>query len=88
MKTIEESTFSACESLKSVVLPKALEKIGIYAFYKTGLESFNSPASLREIAQGAFAECKGLKSVKLNKGLEVLGTNEYTDNGGTWYGVF
>ena len=71
-----------------MVFPKALEKIRIFAFFKTGLESFKPPISLGEVAQGAFAECKSLKSVKLNEGLETLGTDEYADNGGTWYGVF
>ena len=26
--------------------------------------------------------------MKFNEGLEVLGTDEYTDKGGMWYGVF
>ena len=46
------------------------------------------PASLRMIAQGAFAKCKSLKTVEFSEGLEVLGTDEYTDKGGMWYGVF
>ena len=71
-----------------MVFPKALEKIRIFAFFKTGLESFKPPISLGEVAQGAFAECKSLKSVELNEGLETLGTDEYADNGGTWCGVF
>ena len=47
---IEKGSFNECESLKSVVFPKALEKIGLFAFFKTGLESFKPPVSLREIA--------------------------------------
>lgn len=70
------------------MLPNALEKIGLFAFYKTGLESFKSPTSLREVAQGAFAECQSLKTVELSEGLEVLGTDEYRDDGRTWCGVF
>lgn len=46
------------------------------------------PGPLREIAQGAFAECKNLKTVKFSAGLEVLGTDEYMDDGKSWYGVF
>ena len=71
-----------------MVFPNALEKIRIFAFFKTGLESFNSPTSLREVAQGAFAKCKSLKVVQFNEGLEVLGTDEYPDDGGLWCGLF
>ena len=90
MKIIEEDTFYECEKLKSAVFPKALEKIGLFAFFKTGLESFKSPISLREVAQGAFAECKSLITVELNEGLEALGTDEHPDGDRNqmYYGVF
>ena len=87
LKTIENETFRLCESLKNVVLRNTLEKIGIYAFYKAGIESLTFPASLRHISQGAFAECEHLKSVELGEGLEELGANEYF-NGTGLYGVF
>ena len=33
-------------------------------------------------------ECGNLKAVKFDEGLEILGTGEYSDDYGTWYGVF
>ena len=66
----------------------ALEKIDIFAFCKTGLENIKFPASLRKISQSAFAECANLRTVKFREGLEVLGTDEYSDDGGMWCGVF
>ena len=87
LKTIEDETFRLCESLKNVVFRSALEKIGIYTFYKAGIESLMFPASIRQISQGAFAECEHLKSVELGEGLEELGANEYF-NGTGLYGVF
>ena len=77
LKKIERETFRQCENLKSVVFPNALERIGLFAFYRTGLENVKFPASLRWISQSAFAGCDSLKIVKFGEGLEILGTNEY-----------
>lgn len=74
--------------MKSVVLPDALEKIGYFAFYKTGLESVVLPASIREVSQGAFAECENLKAAEFGEGLEVLGANERSAKGVLLNGVF
>ena len=71
-----------------MAFPDALEKIGLYAFYRTGIENLRLPASLRTIAQGAFAECWHLRTVELGEGLEVLGTNERSSYGKGWCGVF
>ena len=62
-----------------MALPNSLQKIGILAFYKAGLERVKFPASLREIAPKAFAACKSLKTVEFGEGLEALGTNDYLD---------
>ena len=88
LKTIEEDVFLQCESLNNIVFPNALEKIGLFAFYKSGLENVKFPTSLREIAQGAFAECTSLETVEFGEGLEVLGTDEYPNEGGVWSGLF
>ena len=63
--------------MKSVEFSDNLEKICRFAFFQTGLESVEFPASLKTVAQGAFASCKNLKTVKLSNGMEVLGTVEY-----------
>ena len=88
LKTIEMDAFQNCNSLVRINLPEGLEKIGIFSFWETGLENIEFSASLRTIAYGAFAKCKSLRTVKFNEGLEVIGTDEYTDKGGMWYGVF
>ena len=62
--------------MKSVSFPAGLEKIELYAFSESGLESAVFPASLRTVAQGAFSKCKSLKSVTVKKGLEFIGTND------------
>ena len=37
-----------------------MEKIGVMAFYRAGLEEFMSTAGLREIDSEAFYECERL----------------------------
>ena len=88
MKTLEESTFRECKNLKKIIFPSTFEKIGIFAFYKTGFENIKLPTSLRVIAQGAFAGCERLRVVEFGEGLEVLGTDEYSNDGRMWHGVF
>lgn len=46
------------------------------------------PRSVRVIHNGAFCESKTLKKAVLNEGLEVLGTEECSDGGEHWRGVF
>ena len=74
--------------MKEATLPNCLESIDRFAFAATGLESVELPASLRKITHGAFYKCNCLKAVKFGEGLEVLGTDEYSNNGKMWCGVF
>lgn len=76
LMTVDKYAFSWCEELKEVTFSNNLESIGRFAFFKTGIERAEFPASLRIVAQAAFAKCKSLKTVKFNEGLEVLGINE------------
>ena len=88
LKVIEQGAFIGCSALEQIVLPEGLEKIGLFAFYKTNLESIEFPVSLRTVSQGTFAKCKSLKRAKFCEGLEVLGTSEYANDGTWFYGVF
>lgn len=89
MKTIEDSAFRQCESLEAVSLSSALEKIGLFAFHKTRLETVRFPGSLRTVAQGAFAECACLRAAEFCEGLKALGTDECpTLDGKQMSGVF
>lgn len=85
---IKNNAFMGCNSLKSVQLPDGLKEIGLRTFRASGLESVETPTSVRIIHQSAFCMCENLRKVVLNEGLEVLGTNEYIDDDRLWYGVF
>lgn len=60
---IGNSAFSECIKVKGIEFPESLERIGSYAFYKSGLESLEIPASIKEVGSYAFRDCERLSSV-------------------------
>ena len=76
LKAIDKGAFFGCTNLKHITLPNGLERIGIWAFRESGLESITIPGSVRIVRQAAFEDCKSLVHAHLCDGLEVLGTNE------------
>ena len=88
LKVIGREVFMGCSGLTDIFLPDGLTEIGLRAFRESGLESVETPSSVRIIHQSAFCKCQNLKKAALNEGLEALGADEYPDDGGKWYGVF
>ncbi|MDE7413106.1 MAG: leucine-rich repeat protein [Muribaculaceae bacterium] len=54
LKEIKEMTFLGCSALKNIALPESLETIETQAFWNTGLETLNLPASVSKIASNTF----------------------------------
>ena len=77
VKTIGESAFYCCTSLKSVVLGDGIETIGRESFEKTGLISLNIPGSVKTIDYSAFSRCESLVSLTLNNGIETIGPDAF-----------
>ena len=63
VNTIEQMAFGVCTSLKSVTLPKNLEKIRFRCFMHTGLETVTIPASVKAINADAFSTCEKLDNI-------------------------
>ena len=61
-------------SLRQVVFEpgSAVGEIGLKAFYRSGLESFTVPQSLRRIGLMAFRECYNLKKFEPNEDIQEL----------------
>ena len=58
LRRIEDWAFMSCSSLKQVCLANsALESIGEYVFFQSGLEFFVAPPSLRTIGESVFSDC-------------------------------
>lgn len=57
-KEIPSQCFENCTSLKEIVLPEGITKIGSSAFHNCGdLIAIDLPESLREISRGSFCNC-------------------------------
>ena len=88
LKEIPAKTFYECENLKNVGFFEGIEKIGIYAFCSSSVESVTLPASLRTICEGAFRFCKHLKTILFGEEMKVLGADDGFHNEGARRGVF
>lgn len=70
---LRDNAFYECSSLKHIVLPNSLEKIGHHAFYGcSSLESIVIPDSVTEIGIGSFCGCQSLASAILPDNLPRL----------------
>ena len=68
LRIVESRTFSYCDALRAVLFPESLEKIGAWAFAKSGLRSVTIPANVRLIGERAFWGCADLASLDMLPG--------------------
>lgn len=62
---IQDSAFSGCERLTSILLPQSIEEIDDYAFYRCrALQSIELP-NLTNIYEGVFMECESLAYINI-----------------------
>lgn len=66
---IGDWAFRSCTGLTAVELP-AVTSIGAYAFYNSGLNEINLPASLVSVGTNPFLGCGNLRAIAINKGNE------------------
>ena len=68
LKTIGDSAFNLCRSLKTINIPSGVTTIGKYAFYyNENLEKISIPDTVTKIGDAAFYNCSSLKEVKLSR---------------------
>lgn len=78
-ETIPDYAFLGCTSLKRVVLPDDVRKIGYQAFGECGsLERVVIPDSLEDIGSNAFAYCTSLDNIKFPASLRHIGHNAFS----------
>ena len=65
---IGDSCLAGCTSVKTTTLKTmdCLEKIGNYAFYQSGINELELPASVKTIGNYAFNSCKNLYQITCN----------------------
>ena len=69
-------------SITSVVIPKSVKKIGMYAFFEcNNLTSVKLGDGVEEIGKSAFCQCYNLTSVKLGDGVKVICDDAFMNDG-------
>lgn len=80
VRSIQGGAFYGCTSLKSVIIPDEVEKIGSYAFQKcTSLASISIPDKVESIGSYAFEKCDSLKSVSISSSVTSIGEKVFSD---------
>ena len=70
---IRDNAFYECRTLKQIILPDSLKKIGHHCFYEcSALEGIELPEYVSEIGMGCFSECSSLSYVSIPDSLEIL----------------
>lgn len=70
---IRENAFYKCSTLKEIVIPESVLKIGNYAFFEcTSLETAGINARASSVPEGAFYGCESLKNVSLNTNINTV----------------
>ncbi len=77
---IRDNSFYKCTSLKTIVLPESLEKMGHHCFYGcTSLEQISIPDNVSEVGMGCFYGCSALREAVLPENLTILPDSCFRD---------
>ncbi|WP_288707613.1 leucine-rich repeat protein [uncultured Alistipes sp.] len=68
---VPAGTFQKLKNLKKVILPNTIKSINKKAFYQSGLQSIEIPASVETIGKSAFQGCTALTTVTFEKGSQL-----------------
>lgn len=79
-----EYAFYGCKSLQSIDL-KNIEKIGEYAFQRSGITSLTIPVTTADIADSAFSGCESLTSITINSNPVIGDTEEEANEHYGWF---
>ncbi|NLT08333.1 MAG: leucine-rich repeat domain-containing protein [Ruminococcus sp.] len=70
---IRDNAFYECVSLKQIILPDSLERMGHHCFFGcTALESADLPVNVKEIGMGCFCRCTSLSYATLPKKIKRI----------------
>lgn len=72
IREIRARVFYKCINLQKVEFSPTLRKIGLQAFYQTGIETLEFPEGLQEIGDSAFLKCNNLESVKIPESVKRI----------------
>ena len=76
---ISSNTFREMNNLRTVILPKSIDYVGDYAFYRcNNLISVKMWKGVNTIDNYVFQECRNLKNVELPEGLLSIGYSAFS----------
>lgn len=78
---IDTYAFLKTTSLRSIKIPANVKKIGIQAFYESGIRSCSIGKGLGEIDDFAFSHCSRLASISIPKGTKSIGMAAFAESG-------
>ena len=75
---IGDYAFAECAGLKSITIPKGVQRIGSAAFEKCiSLDSLNIPDSVKEIKTSTFSHCENLRSIAFPHSVTSIGDHAF-----------
>ena len=77
VKLICENAFMSSVNLERVVIEEGLEEIGSFAFWNSGVEIINLPASLKKIGDYSFSSCTNIKSLIIPASVTEIGEQAF-----------
>ena len=78
---IGKKAFYGCSFLENITLPKTLERIEEYSFYRCGLKSLELPDAVKIIDNSAFSFCSNLTEMRLPSSLISIGRSAFSNSG-------
>ncbi len=77
---IRDNAFYKCSSLREIILPEGLKKMGHHCFYEcTSLKKIVIPDSVSETGMGCFEGCSSLEEIILPEKLTILPESCFRD---------
>ena len=78
--TLDESAFSYCRNMTSIILPNSVKTINDYCFSDcSSLSSITIPNSVKTINNYCFMNCSSLSSITISNSVESIGTQCFSN---------
>lgn len=71
-------SFALCKSLQSIDLPETVRRLGVGAFYGSGLTTVALPPEIRTVPGHTFADCINLTAVLIPPGVLSIAQTAFT----------
>lgn len=74
---IDDNAFNSCSNLANINIPESVERIGVGAFYSSGVVNVTMTDNVKSIGEEAFSWCNKLESIKLSENIDKIEENMF-----------